>query len=94
MNKHLLEVMVENAVNKSLNENKDSLKQFFREGKSINFKGEYDSDQLRMGIKVEMEHTNDPEIAKKIAMDHLAEFKYYYTHLAEMEKKLKEKNKN
>ena len=29
--------------------------------------------ELAKGIKVEMEHTSDPEVAKKIAMDHLAE---------------------
>jgi hypothetical protein len=37
--------------------------------------------ELSMGIKVEMEHTNDPEKAKKIALDHLAENPFYYTEL-------------
>jgi len=37
--------------------------------------------ELRMGIKVEMEHTDDPEKAKKIALDHLAENPFYYTQL-------------
>jgi len=37
--------------------------------------------ELRMGIKVEMEHTDDAEKAKKIALDHLAENPYYYTAL-------------
>lgn len=50
-----------------------------------------DPDQLARGIEIEMEHTTDPEIAKRIAMDHLAEFPDYYTALDEMEKKLKEK---
>lgn len=40
-----------------------------------------DPTQLEMGIKVEMEHTNDPKIAKKIALDHLAEDPQYYTKL-------------
>lgn len=40
-----------------------------------------------MGIKVEMEHTSDPDIAKEIALDHLTEDPEYYTHLAEMEEK-------
>jgi len=48
-----------------------------------------DPKQLEMGIKVEMEHTTSPEIAKRIALDHLAEFPNYYTALAEMENKLK-----
>ena len=37
--------------------------------------------ELRMGIKVEMEHTDDPKKAEKIALDHLAENPYYYTAL-------------
>lgn len=47
--------------------------------------------QLRMGTKVEMEHTTSKRKAKKIAMDHLREFPggKYYTELAKMEKKLK-----
>lgn len=34
-----------------------------------------------MGIKVEMEHTKDPEKALDIAMDHLSEDPFYYTKL-------------
>ena len=34
-----------------------------------------------MGIRVEMEHTDDIETAKKIALDHIAENPYYYTAL-------------
>lgn len=41
--------------------------------------------ELAKGIKVEMEHTSDPEVAKKIAMDHLAEDPQYYTKLATIE---------
>jgi hypothetical protein len=37
--------------------------------------------ELRMGIKVEMEHTDDPKKAEKIALDHLAENPFYYTQL-------------
>lgn len=37
--------------------------------------------QLRMGIKVEMEHTYDPNIAKKISKAHLSEYPDYYTRL-------------
>jgi hypothetical protein len=37
--------------------------------------------QLGMGIKVEMEHTKDPAIAKEIAKDHLSEDPEYYTKL-------------
>jgi len=37
--------------------------------------------ELRMGIRVEMEHTDDLDKAKKIALDHLAENPFYYTAL-------------
>jgi len=45
-----------------------------------------DSKQLQMGIKVEMEHTTDKAIAKKIALDHLHEIPDYYTRLLKMER--------
>jgi len=37
--------------------------------------------ELEMGIKVEMEHTGNKDIAKEIAIDHLAEYPDYYTRL-------------
>jgi len=40
-----------------------------------------DPTQLSTGIQIEMEHTNDVEIAKEIAMDHLTEDPKYYTKL-------------
>jgi hypothetical protein len=45
-----------------------------------------DPNELKMGIEVEMEHTRCPLLAKRIAIDHLAEFPDYYTRLAKMEK--------
>lgn len=50
---------------------------------------EYDPEQLRIGIEVEKEHTDDPEIAAKIAKDHLNEIPDYYTRLLKMEKEAK-----
>lgn len=47
---------------------------------------DYDPEQLAMGIEVEMEHTDDPAVAKEIAKDHLEELPDYYTHLDKMEK--------
>ena len=41
--------------------------------------------ELEMGVKVEMEHTNDDELATEIAMDHLYEIPDYYTRLKKME---------
>jgi len=56
------------------------------EGKSSKGKKEYDEKELKMGMKVEMEHTTFPAIARKISKDHLAEIPDYYTRLAKMEK--------
>lgn len=50
---------------------------------------QYDPKQLEMGIKVEMEHTNNKEVALCIALDHLVEFPDYYTRLEEMEEEAK-----
>lgn len=50
--------------------------------------------QLELGIKVEMEHTDDPNVAIEIAKDHLCEFPTYYTELDKMEQSLKEKEKS
>jgi hypothetical protein len=41
----------------------------------------FDPRQLRMGVQVEREHTDDPDIAREIAMDHLVEDPRYYTKL-------------
>ena len=43
--------------------------------------------QFDTGIKVEMEHTNNKELAKEITMDHLFEDPKYYTKLKKMETK-------
>ncbi len=43
--------------------------------------------QLNKGIKVEMEHTKDKEMAKEIAMDHLFEDPKYYDKLEKVESK-------
>ena len=40
---------------------------------------------LKKGIEVESEHTNDPSIAKEIAMGHLWEDPYYYDKLEKVE---------
>jgi len=45
--------------------------------------------QIAKGIKVEYEHTDDKEVAREIALDHLVEFPDYYDRLAAMEKEAK-----
>jgi hypothetical protein len=47
---------------------------------------DFDVDQIKKGIAVEMEHTDDPEVAKEIALDHLTEDPEYYDKLEKMEK--------
>jgi len=48
-----------------------------------------DAQELSMGIEIEREHTPDIVVSKRIALDHLAEFKDYYTRLKKMEEKAK-----
>ncbi len=45
----------------------------------------FDQEQLKQGVKVELEHTEDPEIALEIAMDHLTENPYYYEMLKDVD---------
>lgn len=42
--------------------------------------------ELKMGMKVETEHTSNKFLARKIAIDHLVEISDYYTRLLAMEK--------
>ena len=64
----------------------DSFSKFF---KKVNLDIDYDQKQVKMGIQVEKEHTNDPAIAEKIAKHHLAEDPKYYTKLKKMERNFK-----
>lgn len=67
----------------------DFIEAFLKKGRAVE-KGftEKDADpkELEMGIKIEMEHTDNKDISKRIALDHLAEIKDYYTRLIKMEK--------
>lgn len=45
-----------------------------------------DPKELKMGTEIEKEHTTNPLIAKRIALDHLAEIDDYYTRLDKMER--------
>lgn len=48
--------------------------------------GDFDPKKLEQGIKIEMEHTNDRQVAKEIAKDHLSEDPNYYEKLKKIEK--------
>jgi len=62
------------------------LSSFLSEGYSKGKDIKHNPKELKMGIKVEMEHTTTPLLSRKIALDHLAEIPDYYTRLAVMEK--------
>lgn len=47
---------------------------------------DYDQKSLNQGVKVELEHTTDREIAQEIAMDHLEEDPDYYEKLSNIDK--------
>ncbi len=49
-------------------------------GDKINIE-DVDINQLSIGTQIEMEHSNDDEVARSIALDHLAEDPDYYTKL-------------
>ncbi len=54
--------------------------------------GDFPEATMQKGIKVELEHTKDEELARKIVLDHLAEFPNYYEALDKMESELKAKD--
>lgn len=68
----------------------DIIVSFFNAGRSKDFKGEFNPEELKKGIEIEMEHTTNKLIAEKIAKDHLAEISDYYTRLTQMEKEANE----
>jgi len=49
----------------------------------------FNTSQLKMGIRVEKEHTNKACVAKQIAKAHLHEHPSYYTKLKQIEKTFK-----
>jgi len=53
---------------------------------------DFDPDELEMGIEVEKEHNDNPDVAKAIAKAHLSEIPDYYTRLKKMEKEGKKAN--
>lgn len=50
--------------------------------------------QFNKGVKVEMEHTDNKQMAKEIAMDHISEDPKYYDKLSKMETKDTKDNQN
>jgi len=58
---------------------------FISEGFSKGHDVDADPEELKMGIEVEYEHTTNPLLSRKIAMDHLVEIPDYYTRLKKLE---------
>lgn len=54
---------------------------------------DFSEEQVTKGVKVEMEHTDDPDIALEVVLDHLMENPQYYDYLAEAEDKMKADSK-
>lgn len=52
---------------------------------------DFNPNDLKKGIKIEMEHTPSKRRATEISMDHLTEFKNYYRKLPSFEKSLEKK---
>jgi len=50
-------------------------------------------EEKRVGFKIEGEHTDDPDLRKKIRNDHTEEHKNYYKHLPAFEKMLEAEKK-
>lgn len=50
--------------------------------------------QMKIGKKIEMEHTTRPDVAYEIAKDHLFEIPDYYTRLVKMEHSYEEKSRS
>jgi hypothetical protein len=61
------------------------LSSFISEGYSKGKDVKHDTNELKMGIEVEYEHSTNQLISRKIAMDHLVEIPDYYTRLKRME---------
>jgi hypothetical protein len=49
--------------------------------------------QVKKGLKVEREHTDDPDVALQIVKDHISEFYDYYMRLEKMETEAKKDKK-
>lgn len=53
--------------------------------KKFNVDYEYLLHQLHAGIRIELEHTSNSQVAKEIALDHLSERPDYYVQLSKVE---------
>jgi len=54
---------------------------------------DFEKSQVERGKNIEFEHSNDPDTAREVSMDHLEEHKDYYVGLKHMENMLSEMEK-
>lgn len=62
------------------------MKSFEKFFKAVDPTIKYDPAELKLGIEIEKEHTENEAIATTIAKQHLAEDPHYYTKLKKVEK--------
>lgn len=87
---NILKYLIEKSLKKNSIKNKtfdDIVKKNLRKGSDVESIKEKVKSSIVKGTKVEMEHTNNKEVAKKIAMDHLFEDLEYYEKLKKIESK-------
>ena len=72
--------LISESLDSFINERKDLLKG--GQGDKLSIK-DVNQKQLKIGIKVEREHSNNIKIQTEIALDHLAENPKYYSELIE-----------
>ncbi len=63
------------TLNESIEERENPIEGGVGDKSTVN---DFDREQLKAGIKVEMEHTDDPIVALDIVLDHLTENPQYY----------------
>jgi len=86
----VLNYLIEKALKKSSIKNKtfdEIVKKNHKKGKDISLVEKKVKDAIIQGTKIEMEHTDNKQVAKKIAMDHLYEDLEYYNKLKKIENK-------
>lgn len=84
---HELETKIYSILSEYI-QNGTSVESWEGKGKNLSDK-DVDPTELKMGIEIEKEHTKNPEIARRIAIDHLEEISDYYTRLKKMESEAK-----
>ena len=84
-NEPLIQIIQEGYGKIFIGDHKDRIPGGLADRKNPN---DFDKEQLKKGMRVELEHTTDIVVAMEIAMDHLAENPEYYDYHAEMEQKM------